>query len=99
MKKTLIVAACAAIISTGAMAKPESHHAPKPHNDHQIVQTSHHKPSHHMNHHKPAHHTTVVHVAHARPTPPPPPHHHHHHHNSFDFGDALIAFAILASAF
>ena len=97
MKKTIIAVACAALISTGAMAKPASHHGTQPHNNP--------APTHTMNHRaKPAvhahtgHHNPTPYVAHVRPTPPPP-HHHHHHHNSFDFGDALIAFAILATAF
>lgn len=96
MKKTMIAVACAALISTGAYAKPASNHAPKPHNNP--------APTHTMNHHaKPAvhahtgHHNPIPYVAHVHHTPAPV--YHHHHHSGLDLGDALIAFAILATAF
>ena len=104
MKKTMIAVACAALISTGAYAKPSSNHAPKPTNNHSVhtVNSAHHsgKPTQHAGHHS----TSSVHVVHHNPAPVvahvgPAPHHHHHHHSGFDFGDALIAFAILATAF
>ena len=111
MKKTLIAVACAAFISTGAIAKPASNHAPKPHNDNHPVQTvKNHAPksaphvgnrtqAHHSSHHH-GHGGSTVHVAHVYSAPPPPAHHHHsHYHSGLDFGDALIAFAILATAF
>ena len=83
MKKTLIAVAMAAFVSTGAIAKPmPSHSAPKPHNNHTV---------HMVNHaHKPA--------PHAQHHPKPVVVHHHHHNNHTDFGDVLIAFAILATA-
>ncbi|MBP5364034.1 MAG: hypothetical protein J6Y49_01640 [Alphaproteobacteria bacterium] len=107
MKKTLIAVACAAFISTGAMAKPASHQPPKSHNNNHSVQMVNKAPKsapHISNHGAPAHHSSHhgggVHVAHVYTAPPPPAHHHHHHHSShLDFGDALIAFAILATAF
>ncbi len=81
MKKTIIAVAMAAFISTGAIAKPMPHNAPKPHNAHQVHMVSHaHKPAPHKHHHSPT--PVVV----------------HHHHNHADFGDVLIAFAILATA-
>ena len=107
MKKTLMAVAMAAIITTGANAKPASHNPPKPHNDNhpvQIVNNHNHssKPGHHAaapRHHS-KHHAPAPKIVQVRPTPPPPPPaHHHHHHSHFDFGDALIAFAILATAF
>ncbi len=96
MKKTLVAVACAAFISTGAMAAPSVHHnTPRPHN----------APTHTMNHHaKPAIH---AHTGHHNPTPyvahvhSAPSHHHHHHHsynNTVLLGDALISMAILALA-
>ena len=97
MKTTLIAVACAAVISTGAIAKPMQPAQPSHNNSHSVHMVNKHqspKPAPQAHHNKPA---QVVHVAHSRPTPPPP--HHHHHHSSFDFGDALIAFAILATAF
>ncbi len=102
MKKTIVAVACAALISTGAMAKPMGHnHAPKPHNDHHGVQMVDKHAPRPAPHHASVHHRPQPIIVHSRPTPPPaaPMHHHHHHHNSFDFGDALIAFAILATAF
>ena len=99
MKKTMIAVACAAFISTGAIAKPASHQPPKQNKANHPVQVMKHtaqKPTARTKVH--THHTPhVVHVVHSRPTPPPP--RHHHHHSNFDFGDALIAFAILATAF
>ena len=103
MKKTLAAVACAALISTGAYAKPASNHAPKPNNNHSVHMTNstHHsgKPTKHASHHSApvthvVHHSSAPVVAHVGPTP-----HHHHHHNHLDLGDALIAFAILAAAF
>ena len=98
MKKTLLAAAMAAFISTGAIAKPASNTPPKSHNSHTTVQVAKHnssKPAPKAHHSKPQ--KTTVHIAHhSRPTPPPP--RHHHHHSSLDLGDALIAFAILATA-
>lgn len=99
MKKTIIAVACAAFISTGAMAKPASHHGTQPHNN---------PPTHTMNHNaKPAvhahtgHHNPTPYVAHVRPAPAPAPVYHHHHHHNDDaavlIGDAIIAFAILAT--
>ena len=109
MKKTLIAVACAAFISTGAMAKPASHQPSKPHNSNhtvQVVNKAPHKSAPHIsNHGAPAHHSSHhgggVHVAHVYTAPPPPAHHHQHYHHSshLDLGDALIAFAILATAF
>ena len=101
MKKTIVAVAVAALVSTGAYAKPAFNHAPKPHNDHHGVQmVDKHAP-------KPANHSAShrrpqpIVVAQVRPTPPPAPvhHHHHHHHDTTAvlLGDALIAFAILAS--
>ena len=104
MKKTLIAVACAALISTGAYARP-AQHAPQSHtNHHSIHAVSHNTPKpashakHHVNSHHASHHRPAPIVASVRPTPPPPHHHHHHHHSHLDVGDALIAFAILASA-
>ncbi len=108
MKKTLIAVACAAFISTGAMAKPASHQPSKPHNNNHSVQMVNKAPKSapHIGKHGSAHHSSHHHggprvqVAHVYAPPPPPAHHHHHHHSShLDFGDALIAFAILATAF
>ena len=104
MKKTIIAVACAAFISTGAMAKPTSHNAPKSNNGHtvHIVNKTTPRPAPHVNNkpvqHHASHHRPAPVVAHVRPTPPPPAHHHHHHDSgAILLGDALIAFAILAS--
>lgn len=103
MKKTIIAVACAAFISTGAMAKPASHNAPKPHNGHTVHMVDNHapKPAPHKNHksvHHTSHHRPAPVVAYVRPTPPPPPHHHHHYDaGTALLGDVIIAFAILAS--
>ena len=103
MKKTMIAVACAALISTGAYAKPAPNHASKPHNDHhgvQMVDNHAPKPANHSHHSASHRRPQPIVVAHVRPTPPPPaPAHHHHHHSGLDLGDALIAFAILATAF
>ena len=101
MKKTLIVATIAAVVSTGAFAKPAQNHAPAPHNNQPSVhQTMKHnaKPAVHAH---TGHHNPTPYVAHVRPRPSHPapmPPRHHHHSNSNLFGDALIAFAILATA-
>ncbi|MBR4475729.1 MAG: hypothetical protein IKP05_03565 [Alphaproteobacteria bacterium] len=96
MKKTLIAVAVATFISTGAFAAQPAHNkkpAPKP--AHVVEHT--------MPHHTQPHHAPKpAHVANNR-------HHHkqhhtetrvvHHYHNKHtDFGDVLIAFAILAAA-
>ena len=98
MKKTLIAVACATFITTGAMAKPATHQAPKPQNNHSIHMVNHsYKPApKHVKHHAPA---PVQHVAQYRPAPAPVYHHHHHDTGAIVLGDALIAFAILATAF
>ena len=90
MKKTLIAVACAAFISTGAIAKPMPHNnGSKPHNGHTVHMVDHgHKPAPHHAHSKP-HRPTKVTVA-----------HHHHHHNDTGailLGDFILAFALLAS--
>ena len=85
MKKILIPVACAAFISTGAMAKPMTHHAPQPHNNHhsvQMVSRAHHPAPHVHHHHAP---TPVV------------VHHSHHDEGAVLLGSAIVAFAILAS--
>ena len=95
MKKTLIAVAVATFISTGAFAAQPAHNkkpAPKP--AHVVEHTMPHhtqphhapKPAHvaHRHHHK-QHHTETRVV-------------HHYHNNHTDFGDVLIAFAILATA-
>ena len=103
MKKILIAVACAAFISTGAMAKPSSHSAPKPHNGHTVhmVNKNTPKPAAHVNHmhaHGPRHHRPAPVVAYVHPTPPPPVHHHYNYDPGIALlGDAIIAFAILAS--
>ena len=91
MKNTLIAVACAAFISTGAIAKPVQKPAPQPHNNHSVHMINKH-PAPRIHHHAPA-----PIVAHVRPTPPPPPVHHYHDSGAILLGDALIAFAILAS--
>jgi len=85
MKKTLIAVAIAAFVSTGAIAKPMSNHAPHSHNSHSV----------HMVHHD---HKPVHHVHYAAPAPVVVHHNHHHNDGIILLGDALIAFAILASA-
>ena len=90
MKKTLIAVACAAFISTGAIAKPMPHNnGSKPHNGHTVHMVDHgHKPAPHHAHSK-HHHPTKVTIA-----------HHHHHHNDTGailLGDFILAFALLAS--
>ena len=104
MKKTLIVATIAAVVSTGAFAKPASgNHAPAPHNNGASVH-------HTMNHNaKPAvhahtgHHNPAPYVAHVHSRPahhaPAPVYHHHSYNNVNLLGDALISMAILALAF
>lgn len=91
MKKTLIAVACAAFISTGAIAKPMPHNnGSKPHNGHTVHMVDH--------GHKPAPHHTQS--KHNRPAPAPVTVAHHHHHNDSGailLGDFILAFAILAS--
>jgi len=92
MKKTLVAVACAAFISTGAFAGQSSHHSKKP--DPKPAHVVEHTMPHHT---QPQHAPKPVHVAkhHHRPEPVVV---HHHHNNHTDFGDVLIAFAILATA-
>ena len=86
MKKTLVAVAMAAFISTGAMAKPVQHHTSQPHNNHTVHMTN------------PGHRPVVKHAHHhARPVPVVVHHDHYYHDNMHLLGDALIAFAILAS--
>ena len=96
MKKTLVAVACAAFISTGAFAAQPAHNKKPASKPAHVVE-------HTMPHHTQPHHAPKpVHVANNR-------HHHkqhhtetrvvHHYHNKHtDFGDVLIAFAILAAA-
>ena len=101
MKKTLIVATIAAVVSTGAFAKPASHNAPAPHNNQPSVhQTMNHKAKPavhaHTGHHNPTPYVAHVHSRPAHPAPKPV-YHHHHDTGAILLGDALIAFAILAT--
>ena len=87
MKKTLIAVACAAFISTGAMAKPMPQHTHGTHPSHSVHMVSrgaphHHGPSHHVHHHAP---TPVI------------VHHSHHDDGAILLSSAIVAFAILAS--
>lgn len=91
MKKTLIAVAMAAFVSTGAFAGPMPHNAHGAHtNHHSVHMASHNTPRpvpHAYHHHMPAPAPVVV-------------HHSHHHHNDAGailLGDAIIAFAILAT--
>ena len=103
MKKTLIVVAMATFVSTGAMAKSTpQHNAPKPQNGHIVHMVNKNTPklaprANHVNMHQPEHHRPAPVVAYVRPTPPPPAHHHSNNSGAILLGDALIAFAILAS--
>lgn len=95
MKKTFIAAATVAFITTGAFAGHPANHnksAPKPIHvvEHNVSKPAP-KPAPLAKHHKPK----PVHVAKHHPKPAPHIEHHHHH---IDLGDALIAFAILATA-
>ena len=87
MKKALIAVAMAAFISTGAMAKPMPHHTPGTHQTHSV----------HMVNHAPHHATPSHHAHHHAPAPYVVHHHHHNDIGAMLLGDAIIAFAILAT--
>ena len=96
MKKILIPVACAAFISTGAMAAPMPNHSPATHTNHSVHTMNHNArpaPRGHTGHHNPA--PYVAHVHHA--PAPVVVHHSHHDTGAILLGDALIAFAILAT--